>query len=279
MKLFRNKFFLICLCIAVVLAAVTTTFSLMGYRGLIRDAVGTVTMPFRWLGTVFVRAGEGFGRYFGSVSALREENERLREENERLRAQADRSGLIEDENARLRDYLDMKGQQPTIQFAEATVIGREASNYSTVYTLNRGSAHGVRINAAVMTEAGLVGSVTEVGLTWCKVTTILENASSVGAVLPDGSATGIVSGDYELRLAGCCKLAYLDPADAEPKVGDVLRSSGKGSVYPPDVVIGTVTDVRDDPLSRSKVATVAPAVDFESLRYVMIITSYGKESS
>ena len=48
MKLFQNKFFIICLCVALVVALVPSTFALMGYDTLSRNIVGTLTFPFRW---------------------------------------------------------------------------------------------------------------------------------------------------------------------------------------------------------------------------------------
>jgi hypothetical protein len=48
MKIFQNKFFLVCICIALVLTIVPSVFSIMGYKGLAKNIVGTITMPVRW---------------------------------------------------------------------------------------------------------------------------------------------------------------------------------------------------------------------------------------
>ena len=122
MKLFKNKFFIICLCVAVVLCAVPSTFALMGYGGLARNIVGTLTTPFRWCGTAISNAFEGFGKYFGSVDALQKENEALKEEIQTLSDRLEQAELLEQENERLREYLDFKAEHPTFLMEEGMVI-------------------------------------------------------------------------------------------------------------------------------------------------------------
>ena len=272
-NIFKNKFFIICLCVAVVFCAVPSTLSLMGYRGLAKNIVGTVTAPIRWCVTIVGNAFEGFGRYFESVEAVQEKNEALIEENQALKDQLKNAELVELENERLRAYLGMKSKYPSFVMEEGMVISHSAGNYMTGFTLNRGTIHGIKVNMPVAVEEGIVGYVTDVGLNWCMVSTIIETASSVGAYVPRSGETGIVSGDPALRQEGVCKITYLDPA-ADIAVGDTVLSSGNGSVYPADLLIGEVIAVEADGYSRTLVATVKPAVDFSNLRYMMIITGY-----
>ena len=274
MKLFKNKFFIICLAVAVVLCAVPSTFALMGYRGLAKNIVGTLTSPLQWCVTVVGNAFEGFGLYFAGIDRLREENEALEQENAALREQIENAELLEAENERLRSYLDMKAKFPSFEMVEGMIISYSAGNYMTSFTLNRGTMHGVSTQMPVVVDDGVVGYVTEVGLNWCMVSTIIETASSVGAYVPRSGATGIVSGDAALRRDGVCKMNYLE-ANADIQVGDRVLSSGNGSVYPAELVIGTVTAIETDEYSRTLEATVQPTVDFASLQYMMIITGYG----
>lgn len=276
MKLFKNKFFIISLSIAAGLAVLMSVFSLMGYRALVRNVLGTVATPLRLVGNAFCGAVEGFGKYFGSVAALREKNATLEEENRALQDQIDQAKLLEDENERLREYLGMKAANPNFTFEAGTVIGREGENHLTLLTLNRGSVHGIRTNMAVITKDGIVGCVTEVGLTWCKVSTILEDARSVGVLAPRTGAAGILTGDYAYRADGTCRLTFLegDAHGADVEVGDSVETSGLGAIYPAGLKVGTVTKLTTDAASRSILATVQPVVDFSALDYVMIITGY-----
>ena len=273
MKLFKNKFFIICLCVAIVLCAVPSTFALMGYGELARNIVGTVTMPLRLGAAAIGNAFEGFGKYFGSIQALREENEALREENQALSDRLAQAELLERENTRLREYLDVKSKHPAFLMEEGMIVSYSSGNYMTSFTLNRGSLHGIKRNMPVVVKEGVVGYVSDVGLNWCMVSTIIETASSVGAYIPRSGATGIVSGDASLRRDGVCKISYLEQ-NADIQVGDKVFSNGSGSVYPADLEIGEVIAVEMDEYSRALVATVKPSVDFATLQYMMIITGY-----
>lgn len=276
MKLFKNKFFIVCLTVAVAVAVLMSVFSLMGYRALVRNVLGTVATPFRAIGNLFCGAVEGFGKHFQSIDALEKKNAELEEENRALRERIEQAERLEAENERLRDYLGMKAAYPTFTLEEGTVIGHEGENYLTVLTLNRGSIHGIQVNMAVITKDGIVGCVSEVGLTWCKVSTILEDARSVGVLAPRSGASGILSGEYTYRENGTCRLTFLDDdaRSADVRVGDRIETSGLGSVYPAGLTVGQVTDMRADAATRSLIATVKPTVDLSSLSYVMIIKGY-----
>ncbi len=273
MNLFKNKFFIICLTVAVVLCAVPSVFSVMGYRSLSRDIVGIVTTPFRWCATAATNAFRGFDRYFTSVEKVHEENESLRDQNKTLLQELENAKILEAENERLRDYLGMKKEYPSFTFEEGMVLSYSSGNYITGYTLNRGTLHGIDINMAVVTKDGIVGFVSEVGSTWCKVSTLYESAVSVGAYVPRSGSVGMVSGDISASRDGYCKFSYTD-ADADIQVGDEIRSSGVGSVYPAELCIGVVESIEVDEYSRAIVAMVRPSVDFSELQYMLIVTGY-----
>ena len=274
MKLFQNKFFITCLCVAVVLCAVPSTLALMGYRGLARNIVGTITVPFRWCVTSVGNAFEGFGKYFTSLKTLQQENQALEDENAALKEQVARAERLEKENERLRAFFEMKAAYPELTLEEGMIISYSAGNYMTSFTLNRGTMHGIAVNMPVVVPEGIVGYVTDVGLNWCMVSTLIESSGSVGAYAVRSGAVGIVSGDAALRKDGICKMSYMEP-NADIKVGDLILSNGNGSVYPAELVIGYVTAVEIDAYSRTPVATVQPAVDFASLQYMMIVKGYG----
>ena len=277
MKLFQNKFFLICLCVAVVLAAVPSTFAILGYGSLARNIVGTVTVPLRWCVSVVGNAVEGYQRYFQSIDALAEKNQTLQEEKDSLEQRLEEAELLEKENERLREYLGMKNQHPSFTMEQAMIISREAGNYVTVFTLNKGTLHGIEVNMPVIVKEGIVGYVSEVGLNWSKVSTVIETASSVGAYIPRSGTMGIVSGDFSMKNEGVCKFSYVE-GEADIQIGDKIYSSGIGSVYPADLLIGEVIDIGQDEYNRMVVATVRPAVDFSQPEWVMILTGYEQAS-
>ena len=273
MQIFKNKFFIVCLCVAVVVCAVPSVFSIMGYKSLSRDIVGILTTPFRFCATAVVNAAEGFERFFTSIDALHEQNEQLRQENELLRDALEDAELAKAENDRLRGYLGMKKQNPSFTFEEGMVLSFSSGNYVTGYTLNKGTAHGIEVNMAVVHGGCIVGYVSEVGTTWCKVSTLIETASSVGAYVRRSGATGIVSGDFDLSRDGYCKFSYVE-SDADIAVGDKIYSTGMGSVYPAELEIGQIVSIDADEYSRTLVATVKPSADLASIKHLLIVTGF-----
>ncbi len=277
-NLFQNKFFIICLCVAVVLAVVPSTFALMGYGGLAKNILGTVTFPVRWCFSAIADGFEGWSMYFESIDALKAQNDALESENRDMADRLENAELLENENERLRAYLGMKSKYPSFTFEEGMVISYSSGNYITTLTLNKGSIDGIEKNMPVVTPNGIVGYVSEVGLNWCMVSTLIETATSVGAYIPRSGEVGIVSGDYSMRYDGLCKVSYVN-VDADIEVGDTVLSSGTGSVYPAGLEIGTVTAIDVDEYSRTIVATVKPSVEMKNMKWVMIITDYETETA
>lgn len=277
MKFYRSKFFIICVCIAVALVLIPSALSAFGYTDVLRSAVKTVAHPFEWCGAKVANAVSGFVEVFTEYDELRAENDELRAELEELKNNAHDKSVIEAENAWLKDYLDIKTRHPSMVLSDAMIISRESGNYATVLTLNRGTAHGIKRNMPIITEDGVFGYVSEVGLDWCKAVSLVETASSLGAYTDRGGAVGVVEGDATLRESGICKMTYIDSA-ADIKIGDLVYTGGGGKIYPEGLLIGKVTSIEADEYTRTLVAYIEPAVDFSDINEtskVMIMTGYG----
>lgn len=83
----------------------------------------------------------------------------------------------------------------------------------------------------------------------------------------------MAEGDFALMSEGLLKLTYL-PEDTVLLNGDVILTSGVGGVYPKDLVIGTVKQVRTDSSGMGTYAVIEPKVDLDKLTQVFIITDF-----
>lgn len=272
-KFFKSRFFIIALLCAIVLVTVPSVLSIMGLGDHVRSAIGTVATPFRYAFTEAAEGIDGFISYFREFDTINAENRILKDKIAELEERLEAAEATEEENRWLYGYLGLKREHIDYEFEAARVIGREAGNYMTIFTLNRGSMHDIEVNMPVVTEDGIVGYVSEVGANWCKAVTILETASSVGAFVSRSGELGLVEGVYELKDGGVCRMSYL-PSEADIRVGDVILSSGIGSFYPRGLVIGKVTELIPDEYSRTLGALIEPAADLTDLRSVMIIKSF-----
>jgi rod shape-determining protein MreC len=169
--------------------------------------------------------------------------------------------------------LDLKDEHVDYSFVDAKVIGRGAENYITVFTLNRGTLHGVEIDMTVITYDGVVGRISEAGLNWSKAVSIIETSTSVGAYVERSGDVGVIEGVFKLKDRGLCLFSYL-PQNPDIQEGDRVITSGLGSVYPAGLVIGVVEELAADEFGRTINAYIKPSADISALNNVMIITDY-----
>lgn len=272
-QFFKSKFFYIITVITLLAAIVPTVMYSMGVTPILRNAVGVVLTPLQKIFNSATDSIDGFAAYFYKFDELREENERLKEQVASLQSQIYDASELEKMYEWMTDFIEVKIPHTDYKFLAATVTGHESGNYSKVLNLDVGSSSGVRLNMPVITADGIVGRVTEVGLNWSKVTTIVEANSSVGAYVERTNDAGVCVGKFELSSGGLCELNYL-PADSDVKVGDRVLSTGFGSVYPRGLVVGYVESVEVNPYTRALSVKVKCSSDFSTLTNVMIITSY-----
>mgnify|MGYP002570288438 FL=1 len=268
-----SKFFIVVVLIAIVLTVVPTVLSAMGLRSVVKDAALSLLSPIQHLCTYATDAVEGFTSYFTEFDRVVEENNALREKILELENQIDSALETEQMNEWLYDYLELKREHADFQLESANVTGRESGNYMTVFTLDKGTAHGVEKNMPIISKNAIVGYITEAGSNWSKAVTILESGQAIGAYVERSGAVGVVEGDFSLASQGLCKLSYLG-ADADVEVGDRILSSGYGSVYPRSLVIGHVTEIEKDPYSQSITVYIQPAASLSDEDRFMIITEY-----
>ena len=276
MSVIKTRFFVVALTVALLLVVIPAVLSAMGLRDLVREAVQTVSTPFQWCASKVYDGFHGFSRYAGEYERLEEENEALREQLREYEEALRENDVLLAENHWLRNYLSLKNEHIDYTFVDAAIIGRESGSFSTVLTLNRGTAHGIEMGMPVITENGVFGYVKEVSYTSCRVVSIVETATAVGAFIERSGVTGLVEGDYSLRDDGRVVMKGI-PIGSDIKEGDYVHTSGTGSVYPRGLAIGTVLSVTSDPYSRTLTAIIEPSEDFlslGSLSYLMIVTDY-----
>ena len=275
MRYFKNKFFIICFTVVLCLTVFSVVLSASGHAWFLKDAFNVISTPFRAAFNYCADGITGFFDYFTEFDRILKENEQLRAENDELKKlQADLE-VLKEENAWLRGFLEVKNHNTTFEFTDATVVGKNSSSAHSTLTLNKGSLHGIAEGMVVITGQGVVGRVTEVGLNTSEVLCVTDISSSIGALVERSAMIGIIEGYYENECRFLYTTGFADISDIS--VGDVIISSGSGSIYPYGLKIGTVTDITIDDGSRSVIATVKSAVDFESISRVMIITSFKVE--
>ena len=260
MKRFFTKTGIWLLAGAALIAVVLCIISALGSgTSLLHNALGVIASPFRAAGSAVVEWVGGIGDHFASIEELQAENEALRQELRTAQPAAE-------ENQRLRELLDLRAQRSDLVFEAARITQRDVSNWSSTLVLNRGSRHGVaESDCAVDCYGNLVGVVTEVGLNWCRLTTILDTGSQLGAMVFRTEETAIAAGDLSLMTEGKLKLSYLPDSSTLIK-GDLVVTSG--------LPIGSVEEVRTDDGGLARYAVLTPRCDPDALTDLYIITDF-----
>ena len=175
--------------------------------------------------------------------------------------------VLEGENAWLREQLGFVNTYSEYTMVDAKITGRSTNNYSETFTLNRGTESGVDVNMAVITPSGVVGYVKDFVLGWCRVVTVTDPTSAVGVYTATG-LYGTVEGSTEWRQDGYAVMH----TDALIEAETMLYSTGYGNIYPAGLPVGKIVSSEKDKYGHVYTYTVDPAVDFDAITYVMIVT-------
>ncbi|SFI42233.1 rod shape-determining protein MreC [Selenomonas ruminantium] len=205
------------------------------------------------------------------IVTVHEQNKMLRNEVEQLRVQNLEASEALAENERLRTLLGYRQMMTQFDMVGARVIGRDSATWSSVIIIDRGQKDGVNTDMTVVTEKGLVGHILEAGWNTSKVQLILDPRSSVGTIVQraESRVAGIVQGDLDNPTMP--QMVNI-PKNADVVEGDVIVTSGFGGTYPKGIVVGLVSSLQNDSGGLLKVGLLEPAVDFQKLEDVMVIT-------
>ena len=275
---FRSKQFKVILTILITLITISIIFTIIG--GAISpqaNIMATVTAPFRSAATTVSTAVSDFFKALTDGNEIMLKNNELEAEINELREKLADYEKMTEENEFYKDYLDIKDQNKDFSFADATLISRDKLDPYKSFVINKGSSDGIRAYDPVITDAGLVGYVSEVGLTTSKVTTILSPDLTLGALDNRTDDSGIISGSLEVLEQGCTKFQNL-ARSCSVAVGDYVITSGEG-VFPEGLLIGTIESISNDKYNTSLYASVKPFVDIDSIRNVMVITEFEGQGS
>lgn len=264
------------LLVFLVLSIVVITLDFRGGSGgpleRAKDITAAIVAPIQRGFTAVFRPVGNFFSSLADLSHLRTDNERLRNEVEELRSQIARAQALEDENARLRDLLDVDEPWFTQDKVTAQVTGRVPSNYKWAVTIDKGEADGIEKDMAVIAAEGVVGKVISVEPSTATVLLLIDPQGAASARVQGTYDTGIVEGnggteDLSLDLIG---------SGTDVSVGSkVVTSSYNHGVFPPDIPIGVVTHVGGDVRQPTQQLRVEPYVKFTGLDYVQVLLESG----
>ena len=239
-----------------------------------QEILSVAVAPFQRAAAAVSNGVSSLWEKYTNIDAILEENEKLTTENAELRGQMVDYDKLKAENEAYKALTNIQEQHPEMSYVSSFVIGRDPLDSFYGFTLDQGSLDGVEANDAITSDEGyLLGVVTEVDLTSCKVMTILHPSFNAAGVVSHTRDNGIITVSADYAAEGLCILSNLSRSTLT-KANDQVITTGLGGVFPPDVLVGVVQELVPEASGKSTIAVLKPGADPRTVKHVFIITNY-----
>lgn len=266
-----GKYLLLILTILCVLLMLVT-FGTDVFNRPLNTIVGYAVVPFQ----------QGIGKVGSWLSSRSEELVQIRtllEENARLKeevaALTEENTLLQQDKYELnelRELMALSEQYGEYHKVGTRIIGRDSGNWFSSFLIDKGTEDGLALDMNVIAGGGLVGRITSVGPNWAKVTSIISDNSNVSGMTLSTGDNLMVSGDLKLMADGCITFSQLMDSQNAVVEGDKVVTSDISDKFLPNILIGYINSISRDSNNLTKSGLITPAVDFEHLSEVLVIT-------
>lgn len=199
--------------------------------------------------------------YFG----LKQENDLLAQENARLRAQLDASYIS---YTRREFVVDDTVYKQRYTYTEATVLKNTCSQQNNYIMVNKGSAHGIRPDMAVISPQGIVGVVVNTTQNFSTIMSVLHSDSRNSVKIKRTASNGsLVWNGNDYRYASVVDV----PSTHKLYKNDTIVTSGLANDFPEGVLVGFVDGLSTVQGSGFYNVKIRLATDFNKLDHVYII--------
>lgn len=229
-----------------------------------------ITTPFQRIvkQTVYI-VDKFWNTYFYLVNA-RLENVQLKREVNTLRLENNRHRELLNAYERLKKLLQFRHtiQRPVMP---AQVIGRDPTGWFRSIIIDKGSRDGIISTMPVVDSCGVVGRIVSVSPHCSKILLIIDQNSAVDCLVQRSRDRGMVKG----LSTEACKLDFVVKS-ADVAIGDIVITSGLGSIFPKGLPVGTVSGLKERAGELFKDIEIRPSVDFSRLEEVLVILKEDK---
>lgn len=273
----RNHFSIPTKYIFAVLAALCVVMMFLSYStGLGGQALGQVA------GYVFVPFEQGVNSLGGWAREKKDTLEDLaavQAHNAQLQAQVDEltienSQLIQNRYRleQLEELYQLDQTYGDFNKIAANIIATDGGNWFNTFVIDKGKQDGIDEGMNVIAGSGLVGIITKAGDNWAQVRSIIDDLANISAKTLSTSDLCFVKGDLQLMNEGFIRIEQLKDPEDQIAIGEKIVTSHVSDRYHEGILIGYVNDLSMDSNNLTKSGTLTPAVDFEHLYTVLVIT-------
>lgn len=235
--------------------------------------IGAIFTPANWVAS---KISAGITYVFGEATGNADYLERIDELEKQvgsLQNQLSDYKNLQKQNELYKDALGLKEEHPNYTFVEASVTSRDAADIFGSYTINKGTASGIKVGDAIVYGNYIIGIIDKAYPTYSIVKTILDPDFSVSAYEIVSGEISYVTGDASLAKNGKCKLANLD-STTSVTYGSIICTAGISGNIPEGLIIGTATEIDNEITSVASYAVLEPGVDVNSITKCLVLTGY-----
>ncbi|HWE80092.1 MAG TPA: rod shape-determining protein MreC [Gaiellaceae bacterium] len=243
----------------------------------------SVLRPFEVAGNKVARPFRDAANWTHGVFNAKAENRRLKKENAKLSQEVAQRAGAQNTNAQLSKLLHYV-RSPSFPKDYDEIAAQVLTSPSVLdqsITISAGSNRGIALEDVVVTNAGLVGTISKVFATESRVTLITDPSSFVRAVDEQNqAAVGMVdhgTGSSSLILDRIGKDKLVSTNDEVVTAGSPSGSKLL-SLFPRNIPIGVVTSAIRTDTDIYQDIEVQPFVDLSSLQTVLVLIPNGNAS-
>jgi len=208
-----------------------------------------------------------------SYFRLKKINEQLANENLRLNQMLKENFERTEGNEKLVMDTVLTDSMRTIRKYEwmgAKVVGGTVNTQTNYLTIHRGANQGVRPNMGVVSPQGIVGTVVNVSDNYASVMTLLHRQYKVVVKLKNGGERGTIEWDGVSPQFVSLKDI---PKSVKIQQGDTVVVSPTSSLFPGNLMVGTIAEIVEDKSSNFYSLKVKPSTNFFNIEYVYVIAN------
>lgn len=271
-----NALKILVIVVLVLLALMIATSS--GSGAFLSNIFGFLTTPVQKMSTSVT---DGVAEFIDldalTTDELKARVQELTAENDALKKEMVEYYNLQQENEQLRSQLNIQEERPEYELQSAAVIMRDPNDLFMGFSIDKGYLAGISPGDPVMTDSGLVGQIKDVYATTSTVVTIFSEDLKISAFSKLHDESGVLSSDLIMAGSGTLRLNDL-PSNTKITEKTIITTSGASGMYPKDLVIGYVVEVRQSDYDVSKYAIVKPYTDIKGVKNVTVITGFpGKD--
>lgn len=197
-----------------------------------------------------------------NIALMREHDNMFTIKDDTVMSEMSKTDSIHTTSVRLYDY------------SYANVIFANTNQGYNYIIIDKGSKDGIYRDMAVTSAKGVVGVVKDVSENFASITTLLHPESRISAIVSPANQVGTV-----IHEGTSHDIAYLEniPQHLEINIGDSVFTSGYSTIFPKQLLIGTVSEVRTGKNASFLTIKLKLATDFKKIHTVYLIDNIYKE--